>query len=384
MKALFSFIVCAFAAFTVGAQSPSASVTFFSQDGQKFWVIMDGIKQNDKPDANVKVTGLTNPNYRAKIIFVDNTIPSIDKNIQTVDIEDKYFDATYNIQKDKKGKMVVRISSFSESKGGPASAQTVPFHTDDKFGSDYNTYGNGTPAQTTTNQTTTTTTRGDNVGVQQNVTGGAGSDKATIKQNVNATGNGASTSQSITDPDGNTVKMDMNMGTNGGGIKIDDGMGGGVNMNLGINMTGMDGAGTTTTTTTKTTTTTTYSSSGTGGGIPDNRPPVNNTPPPPPSNSNGCVFPASSADMGNLKGSIQKQSFSDNKMNVAKTFLKNKCLSVSQIKDVMGLFSFEADKLSFAKLAYDRCVDKENYYMVSDAFSFSSSNDELTDYINSK
>lgn len=384
MKALFSFILCAFAALTVSAQTASSSVTFFSQDGQKFWVIMDGIKQNDKPDANVKVTGLTNPNYRAKIIFVDNTIPSIDKNIQTVDVEDKYFDATYNIQKDKKGKMVVRISSFSESKGGPTSAQTVPFHADDKYGSDFST--TVMPTQTSTNQTTTTTTRGNTGTVNQNVTGGSGSDKATINQNVVGNDRGVNTSQTITDPDGNTVKMDMNMGATGGGIKVDDGMGGSVNMNLGINMTGMDGAGTTTTTTTKTTTTTTYSSSGTGGGIPDNRPPANTTPPPPPppSNSNGCVFPASSADMGNLKGSIQKQSFSDNKMNVAKTFLKNKCLSVSQIKDIMGLFSFEADKLSFAKLAYDRCVDKENYYMVSDAFSFSSSNDELTDYINSK
>jgi hypothetical protein len=384
MKTLFSFILCTFAALTVSAQSPSASVTFFSQDGQKFWVIMDGIKQNDKPDANVKVTGLTNSNYRAKIIFVDNTIPSIDKNIQTVDVEDKYFDATYNIQKDKKGKMVVRISSFSESKGGPTSAQTVPFHSDDKYGSDFST--TVMPTQTTTNQTTTTTTRGNTGSVNQNVTGGSGSDKATINQNVVGNDRGVNSSQTITDPDGNTVKMDMNMDATGGGIKIDDGMGGGVNMNLGINISGMDGAGTTTTTTTKTTTTTTYSSSGTGSGTPDNRPPANTTPPPPPppANSNGCVFPASSADMGNLKGSIQKQSFSDNKMNVAKTFLKNKCLSVSQIKDVMGLFSFEGDKLSFAKLAYDRCVDKENYYMVSDAFSFSSSNDELTDFINSK
>lgn len=384
MKALFSFILCAFAALTAGAQSPSASVTFFSQDGQKFWVIMDGIKQNDKPDANVKVTGLTNSNYRVKIIFADNTIPSIDKNIQTVDVEDKYFDATYNIQKDKKGKMVVRISSFSESKGGPSSAQTVPFHADDKYGSDFST--TVMPTQTTTNQTTTTTTRGNSGTVNQTTVGGVGSDKATINQNVTGSDKGVNTSQTITDPDGNTVKMDMNMGTNGGGIKIDDGMGGGVNMNLGINMTGMDaaGSGTTTTTTTRTTTTTTYSSSGTGSGIPDNRPPANNTPPPPPSNSNGCVFPASSGDMTSLKGSIQKQSFSDNKMNVAKTFLKNKCLSVSQIKDIMGLFSFEGDKLSFAKLAYDRCVDKENYYQVSDAFSFSSSNDELTDFINSK
>lgn len=384
MKALFSLIVCGFAAITVSAQAPTASATFFTQDGQKFWVIMDGIKQNDKPDANVKVTGLTNPNYRAKIIFVDNTIPSIDKNIQTVDYDNKPFDATYNIFKDKKGKFVVRVSSFSESKGGPSSAQTVPFHTEDTYGADYNTYGKGNTTQTTT--TTTNTTMGSPTGTRDNVS---------IKQNVTGGPTGATSSQTVTTPDGGAVKMDMNMGATGGGVKIDDGMGGKVDMNLGINMTGLDGStgatgSTSSTTVTKTTTTTTYTSTGTGNGTGmgsdgrpgDNRPPVNTTPPPPA--SNGCTYPASSTDVSNLKGSIQKQSFSDNKMNVAKTFLKNKCLSVSQIKDVMGLFSFEADKLSFAKLAYDRCSDKENYYQVSDAFSFSSSNDELTDYINSK
>lgn len=371
MKALFSFIICAFAALTASAQSPSASVTFFTQDGQKFWVIMDGIKQNDKPDANVKVTGLTNPNYRAKIIFADNTIPAIDKNIQVVDYDNKFFDATYNIQKDKKGKMVVKISSFSESKGGPTSAQTVPFHTEDTYGSEYNTYGK----DNTTKTTTTTTTQ--NVG---------------IKQDVNVGNDGrVGTSQSVSTPDGGAVKMDMNMGATGGGIKVDDGMGGKVDMNINMGGIGMDGTGATGTTTTTTTTKTTVTTTTSGGGSmerPDATGKPNNIGPNTPVNTapatNVCAYPASTADMSNLTGSIKKQSFSDNKMNVAKTFIKNKCLSVAQIKEVMGLFSFEDSKLEFAKLAYDRCSDKENYYMVGDALTFSSSQDELTNFINSK
>lgn len=356
MKTFLSIIICSIAALSVSAQT-TANATFFAQDGQKFWVIMDGIKQNDKPETNVKVTGLTNPMYRVKIIFADNTIPAIDQSLQTVDYDNKYVDATYNIRKDKKGKMVMRISSFSESTTSASPAQAVvPFHKEET-------------APVATMPTT---------------------NNPTIKQDVVTGPGGVNSSQTVTDPDGNAVKMDMNMGATGGTIKVDDGMGGGVNMNLGINMTGTTGTTGTVSSTTTTTVTQTGSGSGLRPGTPANNvgpntpaQPITNTPPPA-NSSNACINPASSTDLGNLKGSIQKQSFSSNKMNVAKSFLKSKCLSVEQIKDVMGLFSFEGDKLEFAKFAYDRCSNKDDYYMVSDAFSFSSSNDELTDYINSK
>ena len=363
MKSITIFCFCILAAFGAAAQT-SASATFFAAEGEKFWVIMDGIKQNANADANVKVTGLTNENYQVKIIFADSKLGSINKMIYTKNYEEKFADVTYKVAKNKKGAYVVSISSFSEAQpGNPSNASVVP-HTDVE------------PAAT---QPATNTNTG------------------TVNQNVSMTNTKTTTSQTVTTPEGDKVTMDMNMGTTGGNVKIDDGMGGGVNMNLGINVTGMDGAtgttqGNSSTTVTRTTTTTTYSTTGGGLGntqpVDNKRPGTNvgpNTPTtPPPATNTGCVNPASSTDLGNLKGSIQKQSFAENKMNAAKAFLKAKCLSVDQIKEVMGLFSFEADKLSFAKLAYDRCSDKDNYYMVGDAFSFSSSQDELMEYINSK
>ncbi len=376
MKTLFSILVCSLLSIATIAQT-TANATFFSQDGEKFWVIVDGVKQNDKAATNVKVTGLTNELYRVKIIFSDNTIPAIDQTISTTDVENKRVDATYNIRKDKKGKMVMRVSSFNESASTTASpAQTViPYHTEE------------TPATTPAVNTTQPVT-----GSRQDVN---------IKQDVNATPNGVGSSQSITTPDGDNVRMDMNVGATGGGIKVDDGMGGSINMNLNMNISGMDGStqggnvsSSTTVTQSSSSSTSTSVNSSVGGtpSRPTTPPPANTTPTrpttPPPANTtppanSGCVA-ASATDMTNLTNSIKKQAFSENKMNVAKTFIKSKCLSVDQIKQVMGLFTMDDDKLAFAKLAYDRCADKENYFMVGDALTFSSNQDDLMDFINSK
>lgn len=79
------------------------------------------------------------------------------------------------------------------------------------------------------------------------------------------------------------------------------------------------------------------------------------------------------------KQAIKSESFTENQMDVAKA--GGKCLSTNQIKEVMGIFSFEASKLDFAKWAYSRCVDKDNYYTLNSAFSFSSSKTELNQYV---
>jgi hypothetical protein len=45
------------------------------------------------------------------------------------------------------------------------------------------------------------------------------------------------------------------------------------------------------------------------------------------------------------------------------------------------MLSFESTRLDFAKFAYTYTLDKENYYMVNNAFSFSSSVAELNNFI---
>jgi hypothetical protein len=79
--------------------------------------------------------------------------------------------------------------------------------------------------------------------------------------------------------------------------------------------------------------------------------------------------------------SIKRKSFSDTQLRLAKQIANNNCLTVRQIKKIAAVFSFESTKLDFVKYAYNQCYDPENYWMVNEVFSFSSSTDELDDYL---
>ena len=41
----------------------------FSETGDRFYLVLNGLKYNQTPETNVKVTSLTATNYKAKIIF---------------------------------------------------------------------------------------------------------------------------------------------------------------------------------------------------------------------------------------------------------------------------------------------------------------------------
>lgn len=89
----------------------------------------------------------------------------------------------------------------------------------------------------------------------------------------------------------------------------------------------------------------------------------------------------SSTDFANAKKSISSKSFAEDRMTLAKQILKSNCVSTDQVVEMMGIFTFEENKLEFAKMAYSRTVDSQNYYRVNDAFTYSSSIDELNEFI---
>ncbi len=102
------------------------------------------------------------------------------------------------------------------------------------------------------------------------------------------------------------------------------------------------------------------------------------TPPPPP-----CSV--SAIELEQIKASIKNQSLNKTQVTLAKQALSSKpCFTSLQIREIVSLFSFESSKLEIAKYAYDFCEDKSKYFFVNDAFSFSSSVDELNKYIQSK
>jgi hypothetical protein len=56
-------------------------------------------------------------------------------------------------------------------------------------------------------------------------------------------------------------------------------------------------------------------------------------------------------------------------------------MSAVQVRELMEAFTFESTRVEFAKFAYPMVTDKERFYIVYDAFTFSSSIDELDDFI---
>lgn len=82
-----------------------------------------------------------------------------------------------------------------------------------------------------------------------------------------------------------------------------------------------------------------------------------------------------------LLNSVNNQWFSSGKLSVVNQALSGNHFTASQVKQLVQQFDFSNDKLAVAKNAYTKTVDTENYFTVFDALTYSSSINELNNYI---
>ncbi|MCX8081742.1 MAG: DUF4476 domain-containing protein [Bacteroidia bacterium] len=92
-----------------------------------------------------------------------------------------------------------------------------------------------------------------------------------------------------------------------------------------------------------------------------------------------CLVNASRFE--NIKAQIKSKNFENSKLEIAKQIARSNCLKSEQIREIMRLFGFENSRLEFAKYAYKFTLDKQNYFLVNDAFEFETSIDELNKHI---
>lgn len=108
-------------------------------------------------------------------------------------------------------------------------------------------------------------------------------------------------------------------------------------------------------------------------------------------NNSSCPVPQqgpaylvmSDNDFYSLKSVVANASFDSNKLMIAKQAIANNYLTAAQVAELANLMSFESNKLDLAKSAYTFTVDKQNYFLLNNVFSFSSSIRELNNYISS-
>lgn len=341
------FFLCSTVSF---AQNGNSTFEIFSEDGDPFILVMNGVQQNTQPQTNVKIQNLAMASYKIRIIFQNTELGALNDRINL----DMGFHQSYVIKKKKitslqkniknatnnmaqnfdlksteeaeakraqieneNSKYVIKILSKVPVAGAPVPSgmgQTAP--AGGRSNTQVTTTTNVVPAQQTTVVQQTTTTTGNNANINTNMGG------ANVSMNIN--------------------------------------MNGGLNSN---------------TTYSETTTTTVHSSNG--------APVQQNVYVLPGYNGpTGCPWPMSEADFANAKNSISSKSFEDSKLTLAKQIFDHNCLLSSHVRDIMSLFDFEATRLDFAKYAYGRTFDIGNYYKVNDLFDFETSISDLNAYIN--
>jgi hypothetical protein len=110
----FTIATCLVAAFSFAQQT--GNLTIFSEDGDAFYLILNGEKQNDIAQTNLRIEDLNQPYYTAKIIFEDKSLIEISKNnLAIADIDGEYMDVTYKIKRDKNNKNKLKLNFFSEA-----------------------------------------------------------------------------------------------------------------------------------------------------------------------------------------------------------------------------------------------------------------------------
>lgn len=86
-------------------------------------------------------------------------------------------------------------------------------------------------------------------------------------------------------------------------------------------------------------------------------------------------------DFTQLKQTIDNASFESTRLNILKQALNYNYFTTAQVRELIDLFWFENSKVEVAKLAYEKTIDQNNYYLVNNHFSYSSSVSELGNYI---
>ncbi len=275
---------------------PTGNLTIFSEAGNPFYVILNGERQNEIAQTNIRIEELPQPYYNCKIIFEDPSIAPIVKNyLQLADANGIMQDVTYKIKLEKNGKPSLKYFSFipaSQNRARPAQC---------------NVYRYGNP---------------------QIIIAGPGYSNSLniIDKKVDILTENSYQKNYKNNPYQKPNRQDNNR------YRQQD-----------------------------------YSSH-----YYDNH-----------AQYKSCdrAYPMNGNDFDVARATIRNEGFDETRLDIAKQIASSNCLSTNQIVSIIQTFGFEATKLEFAKYAYDHCTDPNNYFKVNNAFSFSSSKQELNNYI---
>lgn len=360
---------------TVSIAQQSGEVVIFDNSGYQFHVILNGIMQNNAAESNVRIEGLAPSFYNCKILASDNTF-SIDKNI----IAKSDTLITYRIV-NKRGKFKLRYFSevpLNAAPTPPTSQILIAYHT-----TEYTTSSNGVAPTTNTVHTSHTSSTNEPVetpstsSMDMNMTvhetPGTHSETIHTETTITETRDGVHSNTETGVGEG-SFSVSMNVDENGANVHV---QGTGFDDTSGATMhTEMESSESVTYTEQTTTTTTVTTTSGNWTTEEENLETADNLST---IDVNDCFIGEVDFDM--FLKEMSNTTFEDDKTEKIRRFVTTKCLNLEQIGALLDQFTFEDNRLTIAKAAYDLCYESSDYLQLLEKFTFDSDQEELRDYV---
>ncbi|MFA6275915.1 MAG: DUF4476 domain-containing protein [Pedobacter sp.] len=102
------------------------------------------------------------------------------------------------------------------------------------------------------------------------------------------------------------------------------------------------------------------------------------------SKSSGRKRGMSATTFEQLRLSVKREAFDDDKTKVIQAGIQNSAPSTVQIGELLKLYSFEDKALVCAKMAYNFVYDQQRYFTLKDVFRFRSNQDSLLEFLGQK
>jgi len=91
--------------------------------------------------------------------------------------------------------------------------------------------------------------------------------------------------------------------------------------------------------------------------------------------------PVNESSFVSIVQTLRREYSETSRLVLAKQIIGRNYFATEQVKQMIQLFAFESNKLEIAKYAYGNTSDQRNYFVVYDVLSYSSSKEELAEYI---
>ena len=392
-------IIALMVSFSVFSQS---NFTVFNNNGQAFYVILNGIKQNSIPQTNVYVSGLKNGAYSTKLIFADGKTADIDKNF--------FIDAPSDITTRilfKKGKGKLQLLSMEPTHGALQQTGVVYYRQDN-----YAVYSDAPVTTQIVTSTPPVQSNQTNLQVSGNQQQNSMNTNGQVNGNVNmnlglnagiTTNSSTTTTTTTTQSTSENINLNVGMNVNGGGI-VTQTQTENVNMNVGMNVNGMN-------TTTQNNSTNVNVGVNTSGVSTSIQPPngnvnitvngtgtnttydnnqnysynqsnqVNQQISTNSNSSSSVICTKTFTDLQDYLADLKSITFEEDKVETIKKDFASTCLMANQAVEIVKTLTFEANRFEVATYLYDRMFDKNNGRLLTPLFTFEATKNDYRDYM---